>query len=148
MKGAAKIMGVLVTVCAAATLLAALAAPLNFTAIVSGDDVVFDWDPVVDATKYSVDIEAEVTVAALGEETVELSFGTSDRTDGGDMSDSDLTVPIATILSEIAAELGVDEADIISFDATAKVKALNPGRGKGRQNNPFSNTADFSWSSI
>ena len=148
MKGAAKTVSLLVVLCVAATVLAALVAPQSFTATVVGDSADFTWDPVEGATKYSVDIEAVVTIAVLGDATVELSYGTSDRTDGGDMSDPNLTVPIATILSDIAAELGVEVADIVSFDASAKVKALNPGKGKGRQNNPFSSPDDFSWSSI
>jgi hypothetical protein len=139
-------VAIVAILCGASVMLWALDAPLNFTATVVDSDVVFDWDDVVGATKYSVDIEAVVTVTGLAEDvTVELSYGTSDRTDGGDMGDSDLTVPIDTILADIAAELGVDVADIEGFDATAKAKALNPGKGKGRQNNPFSNTDTFSY---
>lgn len=121
-----------------------LDAPENFTATVSGEDVLFDWDDVEGADKYSVDIEAEVTVdGVIDPVLVELSYGTSDRTDGGDMADSDLTVPVSMLLDDIAAELGVPVESILSVDATAKVKALNPGKGNGAQNNPFSDPDDF-----
>ena len=33
--------------------------------------------------------------------------------------------------------------NVSEFDGDAKVKALDPGNGKGRQNNPFSNPAAF-----
>jgi hypothetical protein len=125
--------------------LASLPAPTNFTATVVGDEIVFDWDDVVGATKYSVDVEATVTyVDASGNVQsgeVELSYGTSDRTDGGDMGDSDLTITVEQGLADLAAALGVDPAllEDAEIEAWAAVKALDPGKGKGRQNNPFSN---------
>lgn len=128
--------------------LAALPAPENLTAAVASGDLVLDWDDVAGAAKYSVDLELTVTYATDGEPQtveVELSYGTSDRADGGDMADSDLTIPLAIILEDIAAELGVDPSEITSLEAvgTAKVKALDPGKGKGRQNNPFSAPVDL-----
>ncbi len=133
---------------------AALPAPENFTAEVVGDNVEFDWDDVEDADKYSVDIEITALVDIVVDEqvvdTVEmdasLSYGTSDRTDGGDMADSDLTISLDTLLADLADELGVDVENIQSIDASAMVKALDAGKGKGRQNNPFSDPDDFSWS--
>jgi hypothetical protein len=123
-----------------------LDAPQNFTADVVGVNVVFDWDDVTGAEKYSVDVEATVTVFGLLEDVVvELSYGTSDRTDGGGMGDSDLTVPLDTLLADLAAELGVSVGDILEVDAEAKVKALNPGDGNGAQNNPYSDPDDFAW---
>jgi len=121
----------------------ALPAPQNFSADVVGDNVEFSWDAVEGAAKYSVDVDAAVTLVDGSELSAELSYGTSDRTDGGDMADPDLTVPAATILSDLAAVLGVEVNAIAGVDALARVKALNPGRGKGRQNNPFSNTDSF-----
>jgi hypothetical protein len=131
--------------------MASLPAPENLTVDVNSvsGTVVLDWNDVDGAVKYSVDIEGVVTYWATtlvdGNEVVvevnapvEVSFGTSDRTDGGLMGDSDLTLTFEEIEAAIAAELGVDVADLISFeDATAKVKALDPGKGKGPQNNPF-----------
>ena len=82
----------------------------------------------------------------LGDEataSVEVSFGTSDRTDGGEMGDSDLTIAIDDLAAAIAAELGIVADDVIALDGSAKVKALDPGNGKGRQNNPFSDPTDL-----
>lgn len=139
-------------------LFALLAAPTNFIVTVGEDDVFFDWDDVEDATKYSVDVCVEVTYATeTGEETipVEMSFGTSDRDDGGDMADSDLLVPQETIIAGVfaaLADMGIDTSTIsdLTLQATAKVKALNPGKGKGPQNNPFSDEAEFelTWSAL
>ena len=114
-------------------------------------DLSFDWDDVVGAEKYSLDIEGTVRywvydeillVDVETEAEVELSFGTSDRTDGGLMSDSDLTISIDDLAAAIAAQLGVDVGDLISLDGSAAVKALDPGKGHGAQNNPFSSSVD------
>ena len=97
------------------------------------NNVCFDWSDVDGAVKYSVDVDVEVDTGD-GPMTVELSFGTSDRTDGGDMGNSDLCVP----LDEFVYIDGEGVSHQLSGPATAKVKALNPGKDKGRQNNPFS----------
>lgn len=125
-------------------LVLALDAPTGLSATVGADSVFFDWDDVPGAVKYSVDVEGVVTYydALLPGEVqveVEVSFGTSDRTDGGEMGDSDLTVLIDDIAAAIAAELGIPVGDVLSLDGWAKVKALAPGHGAGSQNNPFSN---------
>lgn len=138
---------------------AALPAPENLSATVGTDDVLFDWDPVEGATKYSVDVCATVQYSdglpdgLAGEAEVCVSFGTSDRTDGGDMADDYLSVSTDELIDAIVDALiaqGVDPAAIGSLEiaASAKVKALAPGKGAGRQNNPFSDPADFalSWS--
>ena len=110
----------------------------------------FDWEDVRGATKYSLDIEAEVTyfdkiegVRKTAE--VELSFGTSDRTDGRDMSDSDLAIAKADLRQAVLDALGLTDETVgpMSLDAMAKVKALSPGKNKGRQNNPFSEKKTF-----
>jgi hypothetical protein len=123
---------------------APLPAPTGLSVTPVDDSLYFDWDDVVGAVKYSLDIEGIVTYydeILLTNVTVEVgvSFGTSDRTDGGDMGDSDLTLATDDIVAAFAAELGVDVGDLVSIeDATAKVKALSPGNGQGRQDNPFS----------
>jgi hypothetical protein len=120
----------------------ALDAPTGLTCSVDEQSVYFDWDDVVDAVKYSVDVEVPVDVDGDGtpDMIVELSFGTSDRTDGGLMEDSDLDV----LLTEFVYDLDGDGiADPLSGLATGKVKALNPGKGKGRQNHPFSTSCEF-----
>lgn len=130
---------------------AALPAPANFTAVVGATDVVFDWDDVAGATKYSVDIYATVTYKIAEVDTtasVKLSYGTSDRTDGGVMGDSDLTVAQGTIIEDVVAALAAGGVDVglitdLTIDGSAAAKALNPGKGAGRQNNPFSTPATF-----
>ena len=144
----------LLTLCLVGLLVAvpaqgALPAPLNFTATAGVDDVVFDWDDVVGAVKYSVNVAIDVTYdvgAGPQQIDVELSFGTSDRTDGGDMGDSNLTVAqsdiVDAVLSALAGQMITGVTDL-TLDATATVKALSPGKGAGRQNNPPSNTDTF-----
>ena len=133
---------------------AALPAPANFTAAWDTDVLECDWDDVTGATKYSVDITATATYDTgeddpdtgediLAEVEVEASFGTSDRTDGDPIGQSDLDIPeadIVDLLAALDAELVLLGVDAISVDLEAKVKALNPGKGKGRQNNPFSSS--------
>jgi len=120
----------------------ALPAPTGLLVNVGVDAVECDWDDVIGAAKYSVDIEGDVTIdGVIGTVPVEVSFGTSDRAEG-DMADSDLDIPIDDLAAAIAAELGVAVEDLISLDdAYAKVKALNPGKGNGKQKNPFSDLA-------
>jgi len=115
--------------------------------------VVLDWNDVNDATKYSVDIEGTVTYYDSNSMTrvtvdVELSFGTSDRTDGGEMGDSYLAIPESDLCDAVLdalAEMGVNLDFVGDFQllSSGKVKALDPGKGKGRQNNPFSNSMDL-----
>ena len=126
-----------------------LLAPANLTCSLvdtdgdgANDAVYFDWDDVTNADKYSVDVEVPVDTTGDGvaDMIVELSFGTSDRTDGGDMVDSYLYVPLTEFVYDID---GDGEPDQLSGSATAKVKALDPGKGRGRQNNPFSTECTF-----
>lgn len=145
-----------VSLFAAAVAFAALPAPTGLTVDASGDPILLDWDDVIGATKYSVDLEGTVTFdyfdgTSLIEDAtldVQLSFGTSDRTDGGLMSDSDLDIAkgdleLALILA-IQDALGLPPEYLVAldeFDGEAKVKALNSGKGNGKQNNPFSDPA-------
>jgi len=132
-----------------AVLLAALPAPTGLVVTVDtgAGTVAFDWEDVADAAKYSVDVKGTVTYTYLNElleevqgtAEVEVSFGTSDRTDGGDMIDSNLTITIEDLRAALATALGILPEDVLSLDpAEAKVKALDPGKGAGAQNNPFS----------
>ncbi|TKJ35319.1 MAG: hypothetical protein CEE38_15960 [Planctomycetes bacterium B3_Pla] len=125
-------------------------------------DVYFlDWTDVEGADKYSVDIEATATydtgevdedeVPIMATVEVSASFGTSDRLDGGDMSDSDLNIPVSDVealLAELDAALAaalaaaeLDPETEATVEVTAKVKALDPSvKPTKRQNNPFSNS--------
>ena len=130
--------------------------------------IAFDWDPVDYAVKYSVDIKGLVVYVdidgdegepALLAEVVEVSFGTSDRTDDGEMGDSDLTITFDELAAAIADELGLVEGDLVLGltdpseldpedpelgEACAKVKGLDPTRpSKKRQNNLFSDCEDL-----
>jgi hypothetical protein len=120
----------------------ALDAPTGLTCTVDEDSVYFDWDDVVGAVKYSVDVEVPVYLDEddIPDMIVELSFGTSDRTDGGLMGDSNLDVSFTEFVYDINGD-GIPEQ--LSGEATGKVKALNPGKGKGSQNNPFSAACEF-----
>lgn len=143
-----RVMLILTMVLAVSVIAAALPAPINLTVDVSPAELALDWDDVQDAEKYSVDIEGTVVYLDLEdlevEADIELSFGTSDRTDGGAMEDSDLTILTDVLADAIASELGISEDDLVWLDAEAKVKALAPGKNKGRQNNPFSDPEEFS----
>lgn len=114
-----------------------------------------DWTDIPGAKKYSVDIEGTITYFDPDSDTrhdieVELSFGTSDRTDGGSMKDSDLTISASKWDYAVIYALfdhGVDPIILRNlrawqFVGRAKVKALNPGKGSGRQNHPFSDWSD------
>lgn len=138
--------------CVLPTVLMALDAPTGLNVVVGADALSLVWDPVPGAVKYSVDIEGTATYEAIVDEVlvqltadVEVSFGTSDRTDGLGMDVPSLTITFEELAAAIAAELGIDPSALVSLDeASAKVKALDPGKDKGPQNNPFSDPFDFS----
>ncbi len=110
-----------------------LAAPTGLVCDATADPITLDWDDVGNAVKYSVDFELTQTVEEVTT-TIELSIGTSERTDGGLIGDSNLDVTYA----ELEAAAGVEAGALAGFDVDAKVKALDPGKGKGRQNHSFS----------
>jgi hypothetical protein len=107
--------------------------PQNLICNVESDVVGFDWDDVLGAVKYSLDVDVEVDSDGDGESdvTVEFSFSTVD---------SFLNVPITDFVFDID---GDGEPEPVTGPATAKVKGLDPGKGKGRQNNLFSLPCDF-----
>jgi hypothetical protein len=145
------------------------AVPVDF---VNGD-IVFDWTDAAGAEKYSLCIEGVLEVDYTDDNgtpdipeddteyldvEVEFSvcFGTSDRTDGGEMGDSDLAIPVEEffVALEAAAEaaaldqlgISLDDADDVELIAlTAKVKGLDPHdkNDMKRQNNLFSPTLDL-----
>ncbi len=110
-----------------------LLAPTGLVCDATADPITLDWDDVTGAVKYSVDFKLTKTVDEVTT-TIELSIGTSDRTDDGLMGDSDLDVTYA----ELEAVAGVGAGALVGFDVDAKVKALDPGKIKGRQNHGFS----------
>ena len=115
-----------------------LPAPTGLTCTPDADSVYFDWDDVTGATKYSVDVE--VLIRGTWDEgvIVKLSFGTSDRTDGGVMGDSNLDVLFADFVYDLDGDPST-LPDLLYGDARAKVKALNPpSKGMKSQNNLFS----------
>jgi len=113
--------------------------PPNVTDV--GDYICFDWDDVVDAVKYSVDVEVVVTNPGFEGTEVELSFGTSDREDGLPISLSELCVYKADFAFDLDDNPDTS-LQVLTGTAKAKVKGLNSGKGKGRQNNPFSDWSD------
>jgi hypothetical protein len=104
--------------------------------------VTFSWDPVDGAYKYSVDVIVKVDSDNDGviDMTLQFSFGTSDRTDGYGMEDPFLSIPLDEFVFDINGD-GILE-QVAGF-ADAMVKALSPGKGKGRQDNPFSTVYPF-----
>lgn len=117
-----------------------LPAPTGLTCATDADSVYFDWDDVIGANKYSVDVE--ILISGTWDEgvIVKLSFGTSDRTDGGLMGDSYLDLPFTAFVYDLDGDSSTPP-DQLFGDAKAKVKALNPP-GKS-QNNPFSDWCSF-----
>ena len=129
-----------------------------------GDNIVFDWTDVGAAEKYSLCIEGLLEVDYTIDTTeyldveVEFSvcFGTSDRTDGGEMGDSDLAIPGEDFMIAIFAAIdealldqlgiGIDDLDDMDWiELIAKVKGLDPHDklDKKRQNNEFSPDLDL-----
>ena len=104
-----------------------------------GETVCFNWTLVEEASKYSLDALFEVDTDDNGEAdmTVELSFGTSDYMD--DMQAPGICIP----KSDFYYVNGDGVTVLISGEGLAKVKGLNPGKGKGRQNNEFSPLYEF-----
>jgi hypothetical protein len=110
-------------------------------AFVDGDSVYFNWEDLSGAGKYSVDVDVLITGTWEAGVIVHLSFGTSDRTDGGLMGDSYLDVPFTNFVYDYDLDGTPNQ---LFGDARAKVKGLNPPtKGYTSQNNPFSGWCSF-----
>jgi len=133
--------------------------PQNLTVTYRSGYVVFTWEPVEGATKYSLCTKGIVTWSdgtQRYQTCIKQDFGTQDDigmtgeiTDGdGNVTGVYLAIPetafVRLALAAIEAE-GVDRATVVGLkvDGAAKVKGLNPGKGMGRQNNLFSEPATF-----
>jgi hypothetical protein len=147
-------------------------APTLLSAAYVDDDLCLEWTDVPEAIKYSVELFGLATYLyddpntlndpniIEGQVRVELSFGTSDRVDGGAMGDPNLCIPVGDICDEVIAIIdaelelmGIDPNALNSFilgndngiedpnDLYAQVKSLTPGKGNGAgsggPNNPF-----------
>ena len=123
---------------AASTLVSAhhLAAPINLLCPIVGDVIQANWEDVAEATKYSVNVVATYDTGIAGDPTddtsMDLDFGTGDRTDGMPIGQSDLMIP----LSELSYDFGTGPQAAIA--AQLRVKGLHSGKDQQRQNNLFS----------
>ncbi|HBI47792.1 MAG TPA: hypothetical protein DDX93_03630 [Smithella sp.] len=115
-----------------------LPAPTGLSCTPDADSVFFDWDDLLGAEKYSVDVE--VLIDGIWNEgiIVKFSFGTSARTDGYSMTQSDLDVLLTEFTYDIDGDTYPDQ--LSGFEARAKVKGLTRGRS---QNNPFTDWVYF-----
>jgi hypothetical protein len=120
-------------------------APEGLTCAVNDVDNVIeaDWTMVNcgdgnPAEKYSVGVEAGYDTDGDGavDMSAEFDFGTSDRTDGDPISQSDLDIPIADLDIDVDGD-GVIDSPI---EAELKVKGLSHYAKKLKQNNAWSNT--------
>jgi hypothetical protein len=97
-----------------------------------------NWDDVVDATKYSVNIVATYDTGISGDPSDDTSmdwdFGTGDRTDGLPMGQSDLMIPLSGLNHDFGTGAGPQPA----VAAQLRVKGLHPGKSQQRQDNLFS----------
>jgi hypothetical protein len=113
-----------------------LAAPTNVLCPVVGDVIQANWDDVVGATKYSVNIVATYDTGIAGDSaddtSIDWDFGTGDRTDGLPFSQSDLMIP----LSALSHDFGTGPLPAVA--AQLRVKGLHSGKNQERQNNLFS----------
>jgi hypothetical protein len=117
--------------------------PANVAVTVSDPDLVVSWDPVVNATKYSVCIVVDYDVDGIegADCSEEFDFSTAD-VEGFDPLAPSLTIPI----EELAYDCD-DDGDLDTpLGGTVRVKGLNPGKKAGRQNNPFSESVEFALS--
>ena len=120
--------------------------PMGLTCVVNTTDNVIETDWTVlncgdgnPAEKYSVSVDAgyDTDADGIADMFVEFDFGTSDRTDGDPISQSDLDVPIADLDYDVDGD-GVN--DLSPIEATLKVKGLSHYAEKLKQNNAWSNS--------
>jgi len=92
--------GILLLACKAPAAADHLAAPANVSCSGDGTNLDVEWDDVTGATKYSVVVIAgyDTDGDTVVDTSVEFDFGTSDRTDGNPISDSDLTIPLSGLV--------------------------------------------------
>ncbi len=110
----------------------ALDTPYGLNCSVDEGLVTFNWADVADATKYSIDVDAEYDTNHDGtvDLTLEWSFGSNGP-------DSQFSIPLSNLNYNVADTTG----NVTSYSPVrwkAKVKALAPGKKMGPQNNPFS----------
>jgi len=119
--------------------------PSSLDVEIEDGEVCFDWywDETVCGTpiKYSIDVELLVSGEDWDDpeaDIQELSFGTSDRTDGEPLNAEFLCVPIEEFVYYVW-----DGYNWIpyQFEGTARFKVKALGKGKS-QNNPFSEWSD------
>lgn len=116
--------------------------PLDLTEICGDEDKhCFDWEPPdcgKTPTKYSLDVELLLDGEGW-DEIAELSFGTSDRTDGGEHTDTDLCIPISSF---VVYNTMTEQDEQFEGPARIKVKALAKGKklvnSDGSSDNAFS----------
>lgn len=120
-----------------------LPAPENIVTNIVNDNICFSWDTVDQAAKYAVSVNVDVDSDGdgLANTQVKFSFNTADRTDGLDPSSPNLCIPLADFVFDIDGDGDLEQ---ISGTAHVKVKALNPGKGTGRQNSAFSDEVESS----
>jgi len=111
----------------------ALPAPNNVTATAYPDKICLAWDAVDGAGRYALDFDVNVDRDgdSFADTVVQLSFGTLDRSDGGEPSDPNICVPLTDFVFDIDGDGALDQ---IFGTARVKVKALKSGKHKGRKN--------------
>jgi hypothetical protein len=113
-----------------------LAAPTNLLCPIVGDVIQANWDDVIDATKYSVNVVASydtgIPLDTTDDTSKDWDFGTGDRTDGFPISQSDLMIP----LSALNYDFGSGPLPAVAVQV--RVKGLHPGKNQEQQNNLFS----------
>lgn len=113
-----------------------LPAPTNVLCPLVGEIVQANWDDVVGATKYSVNVVASYDTGIVGDTTDDTSkdwdFGTGDRTDGLAISQSELFIPLSALNYDFGTGL------LAPMAVQLRVKGLHPGKNQERQNNLFS----------
>ena len=109
---------------------------MNVLCSLVGNVIQVNWDDVAGATKYSVNVVATYDTGIPGDMTDDTSkdwdFGTGDRMDGFPISQSDLMIPLSSLIHDFGTgPLPADEVQL-------RVKGLHPGKNQEQQNNLFS----------
>lgn len=110
-----------------------LAPPAEVTASVVGGVLTVSWPvPVEGATKYSVSVDAAYDTDGDGELETVHDYDIEAAASPVSISLTSFEVPVD------ADGDGVDDGVLAPKELSVKVKAMNPGKGSGRQNHPFS----------